>query len=218
MVERVKGTLSLLPTGGPALSRTPYLHITPTSKGHTARCVPTGPTGSSLFFHFTWGLSGRALMFSPCPFLVNITAVALFLKPWDFQGHSFFLPQDTNTQDTNTMTQREQLQFLFDILSESSKYQDSEQDNVRLEVENRIKDLIEALGDTCANPAETHEDTTPSGRKKYKSRPPSAYGCCRVHVDGRLVTKPMSECIKVPNRHSRVGYSWKWVGPDKSEG
>jgi len=113
------------------------------------------------------------------------------------------------------MTQREQLQFLFDILSESSKYQDSEQDNVRLEVENRIKDLIGVLGTGEEQPRP--EEETPA-RKRPKSRPPSAYGCCRVHIDGHLVTKPMSECIKVPCRKSRFGYSWKWVGPDKSEG
>lgn len=145
------------------------------------------------------------------------------------------------------MTKQEELSYLFGILSEASKWTASADDNrdlVRMEVEERIHNLINGIepepDENGLIQSSIHPDVNPviteddfkaleaarlndhlaSVEKVNESRSKWERGKVRVFIDGKHVWKPRSECAKQPRDNSRGGCAWKWVwlGPqDKQE-
>lgn len=130
------------------------------------------------------------------------------------------------------MNKQEELNYLFGILSEASKWSASPDDNrdlVRMEVEERIHNLINGIepepdengtiqssihpDNTTAeseNP-ESVDSTSNRWKKQIKWRADKV----RVFIDGKHVWKPREECIKQPRDNSKGGpkWTWKWIGP-----
>ena len=146
------------------------------------------------------------------------------------------------------MTKQEELTYLFWILSEASKWTASDDDNrdlVRMEVEERIHNLIngvepepdengliqstihpdnpvdEPLTDSdfkALEAAKLNEYLT-SPKKEKPSRSKWERDKVRVFIDGKHVWKPRAECVKQPRNNSNGGSLWKWVwvGPQDKQ-
>lgn len=124
------------------------------------------------------------------------------------------------------MTRQEELTYLFGILSEASKWSSSPDDNrdfVRLEVEERVRNLInDVLPEPDNLPAE-EENLTGSEHLESVEQQPNKWAKqmkwrsdkVRCSENGRLVWHLRSECQKVPRDTSRGGcaWTWKWMGP-----
>lgn len=138
------------------------------------------------------------------------------------------------------MNKQEELTYLFGILSEASKWSASPDDNrdlVRMEVEERIHNLINGVepepdenGDIQSSihpdnlPAEqenlTGSENIASPEKVETARSKWERNKIRVYIDGRHVWKPRAECVKQQRDNSKGGPAWKWVwigSQDKKE-
>lgn len=141
------------------------------------------------------------------------------------------------------MTSQEELNYLFGILSEASKWSASPDDNrdlVRMEVEERIHNLINGIEPepdengniqssmhpdnlqaeseylTGSEYPESVDSTSNRWKKQIKWRADKV----RVFIDGKHVWKPREQCVKQPRDNSKGGpkWTWKWIGPqDKKE-
>lgn len=136
------------------------------------------------------------------------------------------------------MNKQEELTYLFGILSEASKWASypDDPDSVRLEVEDRIRKLINDVVTEHDNlPAEEENLTgseyqAPESSKLNGHLPDPVKAAkivnewkskrVRCYEDGRHVWHLRSECQRVPRDNSRGGcaWTWKWIGPqDKKE-
>lgn len=137
------------------------------------------------------------------------------------------------------MTKQEELNYLFGILSEASKWASAhdDPDSVRMEVEYRIRNLISGVVQEHDNlPAEEEnltgsdyqatEDTKmnnghlPDPVKAAKSVSEWKSKRVRCQENGHPVWHLRSECVKEPrdNRNGGPRWTWKWIGPqDKKE-
>ena len=136
------------------------------------------------------------------------------------------------------MTKQEELTYLFGILSEASKWASSpdDPDSVRVEVEDRIRNLIGGVAPEHDNlPAEeenlTGSDYQAPEAAKLNGHLPDPVKAAktvnewkskrvRCQENGHPVWHLRSECIKEPrdNRNGGPRWTWKWIGPqDKKE-
>ena len=133
----------------------------------------------------------------------------------------------------STMTKQEELTYLFGILSEASKWASSQDDpdSVRVEVEDRIRNIINCVAQKPDNlPAEeenltgsdyqAHESEKlnghlPDPKKAAKSVSEWKSKHVRCYENGRHVWHLRSECVKEPRDNSNGGprWTWKWIGP-----
>lgn len=129
------------------------------------------------------------------------------------------------------MTKQEELTYLFGILSEASKWTASADDNrdlVRMEVEERIHNLINGVvpvpDENGAIQSSIYPDNLPdeqenltgseyidSPEKSDNARSKWERNKVRVYIDGRHVWKPREECVKQQRDNSKGGPAWKWV-------
>jgi hypothetical protein len=136
------------------------------------------------------------------------------------------------------MTKQEELTYLFGILSEASKWIASADDNrdlVRMEVEERIHNLINGVepepdengliqstvhpdvnsvlteDDYKALEAAKINEHLASVEKVNESRSKWERDKVRVYIDGKHVWKPRAQCVKQPRDNSKGGAPWKWV-------
>lgn len=115
-----------------------------------------------------------------------------------------------------TEEQRTELNYLLDIVLESSKWvrtPDDDRDPIRIEIEHRINSITgrqdsrdEDLEQEEANP----EYWTQAKRNYTKTR-------VRVKVDGKNVWKPRSECRKEVMPGWKTKMHWVWYGPKEKE-
>ena len=136
------------------------------------------------------------------------------------------------------MTSHEELTYLFGILSEASKWASSsdDPDTVRLEIEYRIRNLINGVVPEHDNlPAEeenlTGSDYQAPESSKLNGHLPDLVKAAkavsewkskrvRCQENGHPVWHLRSECVKEPrdNRNGGPRWTWKWIGPqDKKE-
>ena len=137
------------------------------------------------------------------------------------------------------MTKQEELTYLFGILSEASKWSAAPDDNrdfVRIEVEERIRNLISGVVPEHDNlPAESEALTgsdcqAPESEKLHGHLPDPVKAAkavnewkskrVRCQENGHPVWHLRSECVKEPrdNRNGGPRWTWKWIGPqDKKE-
>ena len=136
------------------------------------------------------------------------------------------------------MTKQEELTYLFGILSEASKWASSsdDPDTVRLEIEYRIRNLINGVVPEHDNlPAEeenlTGSDYQAPESSKLNGHLPDLVKAAkavnewkskrvRCQENGHPVWHLRSECVKEPrdNRNGGPRWTWKWIGPqDKKE-
>ena len=137
------------------------------------------------------------------------------------------------------MTSHEELTYLFGILSEASKWSASpgdDRDFVRMEVEERIRSLINGVVQEHDNlPAEeenlTGSDCQAPESSKLNGHLPDPGKAAkavnewkskrvRCQENGHPVWHLRSECVKEPrdNRNGGPRWTWKWIGPqDKKE-
>ena len=133
------------------------------------------------------------------------------------------------------MTKQEELTYLFGILSEASKWASAsdDPDSVRLEVEDRIRNIINCAADNL--PAEeenlTGSDYQAPESEKLNGHLPDPVKAAkavnewkskrvRCQENGHPVWHLRSECVKEPrdNRNGGPRWTWKWIGPqDKKE-
>ena len=144
------------------------------------------------------------------------------------------------------MTKQEELTYLFGILSEASKWTASADDNrdlVRMEVEERIHNLINGVtpepDENGLIQSSIHPDNLPaedevltgadyqaleaarlnehlaSVEKVKNARSKWERDKVRVNIDGKHVWKPRSECYKAPRDNSKGGcaWTWRWIDP-----
>lgn len=132
------------------------------------------------------------------------------------------------------MTAHEELTYLFGILSEASKWASAsnDPDSVRLEVEYRIRNLINGVVQEPDNlPAEEENLTGSDGQATDDAKlnnghlpdPEKAAKAVnewkskrvRCQENGHPVWHLRSECVKEPrnNRNGGPRWSWKWIGP-----
>lgn len=144
------------------------------------------------------------------------------------------------------MTKQEELTYLFGILSEASKWTasaDDDRDLVRMEVEERIHNLIngvepepdengliqssihpdslpaesEALtgSDYQAPESEKLNRHLPDPEKAAKTVSEWKSKRVRCQENGHPVWHLRSECVKEPrdNRNGGPRWTWKWIGP-----
>lgn len=133
------------------------------------------------------------------------------------------------------MTSHEELTYLFGILSEASKWSaspDDQRDLVRMEVEERIHNLINGIepepDENGYIQSSIHPDNLPaeqenltgseyidSPEKSDNARSKWERNKVRVYIDGRHVWKPREQCVKQPRDNSKGGpkWTWKFVGP-----
>lgn len=129
------------------------------------------------------------------------------------------------------MTKQEELSYLFGILSEASKWTASPDDNrdlVRMEVEERIHNLINGVepepDENGLIQSSIHPDKLPaededltgaehlaSPGKVDEARKKWEKDKIRVYIDGKHVWKKRSECVRQPRDNSKGGAPWKWV-------
>lgn len=135
------------------------------------------------------------------------------------------------------MNKQDELNYLFGILSEASKWSaspDDPRDLVRMEVEERIHNLINGIepepdenGDIQSSmhpdnlPAED-EPLTGSGNGRIPD-PERAKKTInewknkrvRCYENGHHVWHLRNECVKQPRDNSKGGpkWTWKWIGP-----
>ena len=136
------------------------------------------------------------------------------------------------------MTSHEELTYLFGILSEASKWASAhdDPDSVRMEVEYRIRNLINGVVQEPDNlPAEeenlTGSDYQAPESSKLNGHLPDPVKAAkavnewkskrvRCQENGHPVWHLRSECVKEPrdNRNGGPRWTWKWIGPqDKKE-
>ena len=137
------------------------------------------------------------------------------------------------------MTAHEELTYLFGILSEASKWASAsdDPDSVRMEVEYRIRNLINGVVQEPDNlPAEEENLTgsdyqAPEDAKMNNGHLPDLVKAAksvnewkskrvRCQENGHPVWHLRSECVKEPrdNRNGGPRWTWKWIGPqDKKE-
>ena len=131
------------------------------------------------------------------------------------------------------MTKQEELTYLFGILSEASKWASSsdDPDTVRLEIEYRIRNLINGVVPEHDNlPAEeenlTGSDYQAPESEKLNGHLPDPVKAAkavnewkskrvRCQENGHPVWHLRSECVKEPrdNRNGGPRWTWKWIGP-----
>lgn len=132
------------------------------------------------------------------------------------------------------MNKQEELTYLFGILSEASKWASSsdDPDSVRVEVEDRIRKLINDVVTEHDNLPSEEENLTGSDYQASESAKPNNGHLpdpgkaakavnewkskrVRCYEDGRHVWHLRSECQRVPRDNSRGGcaWTWKWIGP-----
>lgn len=137
------------------------------------------------------------------------------------------------------MTKQEELAYLFGIMSEASKWSPAPDDNrdfVRIEVEERIRNLIGGVDTEPGNlPAEdealTNEDfkaleaaklnehldngRIPDPEKAKKAISEWKSKRVRCQENGHPVWHLRSECVKEPrdNRNGGPRWVWRWIGP-----
>ena len=137
------------------------------------------------------------------------------------------------------MTDHEELTYLFGILSEASKWASAhdDPDSVRMEVEYRIRNLINGVVQEPDNLPAEEENLTgseyqetedaklnnghlPDPEKAAKAVNEWRSKRVRCQENGRPVWHLRSECVKEPrdNRNGGPRWTWKWIGPqDKKE-
>ena len=144
------------------------------------------------------------------------------------------------------MTRQEELTYLFGILSEASKWTaspDDDRDLVRMEIEERIYNLINGVepepdengliqssihpdnlpaeednltGSDCqATESEKLNGHLPDPGKAAKAVNEWRSKRVRCQENGRHVWHLRSECVKEPrdNRNGGPRWTWKWIGP-----
>ena len=132
------------------------------------------------------------------------------------------------------MTNHEELTYLFGILSEASKWASTndDPDAVRMEVEDRIRNLISGVVPEHDNlPAEEENLTgsdyqAPEDAKMNNGHLPDPVKAAkavsewkskrvRCQENGHPVWHLRSECVKEPrdNRNGGPRWTWKWIGP-----
>lgn len=132
------------------------------------------------------------------------------------------------------MTKQEELTYLFGILSEASKWASSsdDPDALRLEVEYRIRSLINGVATEHDNLPAEEENLTgsdyqatedaklnnghlPDPKKAAKAVNEWKSKRVRCQENGRPVWHLRSECIREPrdNRNGGPRWTWKWIGP-----
>ena len=137
------------------------------------------------------------------------------------------------------MTDHEELTYLFGILSEASKWasESDDPDAVRMEVEYRIRNLINGVVQEPDNLPVEEENLTgseyqatedaklnnghlPDPKKAAKAVSEWKSKRVRCQENGHPVWHLRSECVKEPrdNRNGGPRWVWKWIGPqDKKE-
>ena len=138
------------------------------------------------------------------------------------------------------MTAHEELTYLFGSLSEASKWSSApgdDRDFVRMEVEERIRSLINGVVQEHDNlPAEEENLTgseyqAPEDAKMNNCHLPDPVKAAksvsewrskrvRCQENGHPVWHLRSECVREPrdNRNGGPRWTWKWIGPqDKKE-
>ena len=132
------------------------------------------------------------------------------------------------------MTSHEELTYLFGILSEASKWASAhdDPDSVRMEVEYRIRNLINGVVTEHDNlPAEEENLTgsdyqAPEDAKMNNGHLPDPVKAAkavnewkskrvRCQENGHPVWHLRSECVKEPrdNRNGGPRWTWQWIGP-----
>lgn len=131
------------------------------------------------------------------------------------------------------MTKQEELKYLFGILSEASKWASShdDPDSVRMEVEDRIRNLINGVvtehdnlpaeeenltGSDCQAPESSNlNGHLPDPGKAAKAVNEWKSKRVRCQENGHPVWHLRSECVKEPrdNRNGGPRWTWKWIGP-----
>lgn len=118
------------------------------------------------------------------------------------------------------MTKQEELNYLFGILSEASKWASDpdDPDSVRLEVEVRIRNLINGVVQEHDNlPAEEDNLTGSDYHAHESAKTVNEWKSKRVRCqeNGHPVWHLRSECVKEPrdNRNGGPRWTWKWIGP-----
>ena len=137
------------------------------------------------------------------------------------------------------MTKQEELNYLFGILSEASKWTaspDDPRDLVRMEVEERIHNLINGIepepDENGLIQSSIHPDNLPAEEEELTGteytesvdRPSNRWkkqikwraDKVRCSENGRLVWHPMSECHKeklFPDNPESKKFKWIWDGP-----
>ena len=136
------------------------------------------------------------------------------------------------------MTKQEELTYLFGILSEASKWTASADDNrdfVRMEVEERVHNLIHGVvpepDENGLIQSSIHPDNLPAedenltGGDEHIASPDKVEKAwqkqwkwkmdkVRVHIDGKVVWKPKDQCTREPRDNSHGGPNWQWVWHD----
>ena len=137
------------------------------------------------------------------------------------------------------MTKQEELTYLFGILSEASKWSAAPDDNrdfVRIEVEERIRNLISGVVPEHDNlPAESEALTgfdcqAPESEKLHGHLPDPVKAAkavnewkskrvrCQEH--GHPVWRPLAECHKekmFPDNPNAKKFRWVWDGPQNNK-
>ena len=134
------------------------------------------------------------------------------------------------------MTRQEELTYLFGILSEASKWTaspDDDRDLVRMEIEERIYNLINGVepepDENGLIQSSIHPDNLPAKEENLTgsdcqapehekaAKVVSEWRSKRVRCqeNGHPVWHLRSECIKEPrdNRNGGPRWTWKWIGP-----
>lgn len=132
------------------------------------------------------------------------------------------------------MTKQEELTYLFGILSEASKWASShdDPDSVRVEVEDRIRNLINGVVPEHDNlPAEEENlavsDCQASESEKLNGHLPDPVTAAKAVSDwkskrvrcqenGRPVWRPLCQCHKeklFPDNPTAKKFRWVWDGP-----
>lgn len=137
------------------------------------------------------------------------------------------------------MTSQEELTYLFGILSEASKWTasaDDDRDLVRMEVEERIHNLINGVvpvpDENGLIQSSIHPDNLPAESEALTgsdyqapkvAKAVSEWRSQRVRCqeNGHPVWRPLAECHKeklFPNNPNAKKFRWVWDGPqDKKE-
>ena len=129
------------------------------------------------------------------------------------------------------MTRQEELTYLVGILSEASKWASSsgDPDTVRMEVEERVRNLISGVSPEPDNlPAEDELLTGSEHMESVEQQQPNKWAKqmkwrsdkVRCSENGRLVWHPLAECHKeklFPDNPESKQFRWVWDGPQDKE-
>ena len=136
------------------------------------------------------------------------------------------------------MTRQEELTYLFGILSEASKWvasHDDDRDLVRMEVEERIHNLINGVepepDENGWIQSSIHPDNLPAEgnltgsdcQEPKVAKAVSEWRSKRVRCqeNGHPVWRPLAECHKeklFPNNPTAKKFRWVWDGPQDKKG